>query len=122
MSADVTIPLPARSQNPFEAARLALVKRLLTMTVAAPYPNFPSPAHHEKVAAMIRMAAQEFDAWLAAIGSEVRGNAVTSISSGMFAGSFIGAVDGNETGVCEEQAEALREFASQRRSGSRGGW
>lgn len=122
MSADVTIPLPARSQNPFEAARLALVKRLLELKAPASYPSYPSPADHEGIAAHIREAAEIFDSWLAAIGSEVRGNAVTGIDSNLFSGSFMGAVDGNETYAAEMQGEALREYASQRRSGSRGGW
>lgn len=109
------------TQNPFEAARLSLINRLLTLKAPKAYPSFPSPADHEGIAAHIREAAEIFDGWLAAIGSEVRDNATTGISAGLFAGSFIGAVDGNETGACEEQAESLREFASERRH-ARGGW
>lgn len=109
-------PTPIRSQNPFEAARLALVKRLLELKAPASYPNFPSPADHEGIASHIREAAGIFDDWLAAIGAEVRDNATTSISAGLFAGSFIGAVDGNETYACESQGEALREYAAERRS------
>lgn len=121
MSADLATLSPQAStttrssSNPFEAARLALIKRLLTLKAPAAYPNFPQPADHEGTAQHIREAAQIFDGWLAAIGSEVRDNAVTSVSAGLFAGSFMGAVDGNETGACEEQASALIEYAIERR-------
>jgi hypothetical protein len=125
MSADTALtlppPAPAKSANPFETARLKLIKALLGMKAPNGYPNFPAPSDHETIAAHIRDAAQIFDEWLAAVGAEVRDNAVTSISAGLFAGSFTGAVDGNETGACEEQGEALREYASERRS-ARGGW
>lgn len=106
----------SQSQNPFKAAKAKLISDLLTLVVPKPYPSFPQPSDHEGIAAHIREAAAIFDSWLAAIGSEVRDNAVTSISKEMFSGSFIGAVDGNETGVCEEQGEVLREFAEDRRS------
>lgn len=110
---------PITKQNPFEAARLALISRLLSLKAPAAYPTFPSPDHHEGIAAHLREAAQIFDGWLAAIGSEVRDNAATSVDVCMFAGSFEAAIDGNETGVCEEQGEALREYASERRTSPR---
>jgi hypothetical protein len=103
-------------QNPFETARRKLIAALLAMKPPAAYPAFPSPSDHEGVAAHIREAAQIFDAWLAAIGSEVRDNAVTAIDSNLFSGSFMGAVDGNETYAAEMQGEALREYAEERRS------
>lgn len=109
------------SQNPFEAARLSLINSLITRLKAPKaYPAFPSPDDHLGVADHVRQGAEIFDEWLAAIGAEVRDNAVTQVSSGMFSGSFMGAVDGNETGVCEEQAEALRGYAEERRY-ARGG-
>lgn len=95
--------------NPFETARLALIKSLLAMKAPAAYPAYPSPADHEGVAAHIRDAAQIFDAWLAAIGSEVRDNAVTSIDLNLFSGSFLGAVDGNETWAAESAGISVRE-------------
>lgn len=98
------------SQNPFEAARLTLIKALLQMRTPKAYPCAPSPDDHEAVAAHIREAAQIFDVWLAAIGAEVRDNAVTYISAGLFAGSFTGAIDGNETFACEDAGQALREY------------
>lgn len=107
---------PLRSQNPFETARLKLVRAILEMKAPRAYPSFPSPDDHEGIASHIREAAIIFDDWLAQIGAEVRDNATTSIDRHMFAGSFTGAIDGNETGVCEEQAEALRGYAEERRS------
>ena len=112
-----------RSQNPFEAARLKLVQAILLMKAPAAYPSFPIPADHEGIAEHIREAARIFDDWLAAVGSQVRDNAVTSIDVNLFAGSFTGAIEGNETWVAEEQAEALRQHAAERRSeGSRRAW
>lgn len=107
MSADTAFP--PRSQNPFEAARLALVKRLLALKAPAAYPTFPSPSDHEGVASHIREAAQIFDEWLGAIGDEVRDNATGYVSKDLFAGSFLAAVDGNETWACELQGMNVAE-------------
>jgi hypothetical protein len=112
----------SKPQNPLQTATLALVKRLLQVETPDAYPAYPTPAHHEGVAGFIREVATICDEWLAAVGSEVRDNAVTSIDANLFSGSFLGAVDGNETGACEAQGEALREFASERRASRRGGW
>jgi hypothetical protein len=105
-----------RPQNPLQTATLALVKRLLQVEVPAAYPASPSPADHEGVANLIREVASIADEWLAAIGSEVRDNAVTAIDANLFSGSFLGAVDGNETWAAEMQGEALRGYAAERRS------
>lgn len=108
MSADLaSLSLSPRPQNPFETARLALVKRLLELKAPTAYPNFPSPADHEGIAGHIREAAEIFDSWLAAIGAEVRDNATTYIDSSLFAGSFTAAIDGNETYAVEQQGEFL---------------
>ena len=109
------------SQNPFEAARLSLINRLLTWKVPKAYPGFPSPSDHQSVARMVLEAAQEFDEWLADVGSVVRDNATGHISADLFSGSFTAAIDGNETYAIETQGEQLREYASERR-GARGGW
>jgi len=104
-----TLPAVPAKSNPIEAARLALIKRLLELKAPKAYPSFPSPGHHEGVAQHIRDAALIFDEWLAAVGHEVRDNSTVGIHFGLFAGSFTGAIDGNETGAVEEAAEALRE-------------
>jgi hypothetical protein len=99
----------ALSRNPLEVARSRLIRRLLELDV-------PKGFHPLTVAEHLRDAAAIFDEWLAAIGSEVRDNAVTSISSGLFSGSFSAAVDGNETYACETQSHAAREYADERRA------
>jgi hypothetical protein len=106
-------------QNPFKAAQAKLISDLLSQVVPSAYPSFPSPGDHAGIAAYIREAAQIFDGWLAAVGAEVRDNAVTSISKDLFAGSFEAAIDGNETYACESQGEALRDYASERRTSMR---
>lgn len=113
MSADIATITPPRSQNPFEAARLKLIAALLAMKAPAAYPSFPSPADHTAIADHLREAADIFDGWLAAIGSEVRDNASGHVSADLFAGSFTAAIDGNETWAIEQQGEQLVE---QRRS------
>jgi hypothetical protein len=106
MSADIT-PTPIRSQNPFEAARLKLIAALLAMKAPAAFPSFPSPYDHAGVADHLREAAAIFDDWLAAVGHQVRDNAVTYVSADLFSGSFTAAIDGNETYAVEQQAEFL---------------
>lgn len=121
MSELATLPQPTTTTNPLRPAMASLISGLLALALPR-YPADPSPSDHEGFAGHIRQAAQLFDDYLAAIGAEVRDNAVTSIDGHMFAGSFLGAVDGNETYACEEQAEALREFASERRAERRASW
>jgi hypothetical protein len=106
--------------KPLKAAMTTLVSELLGTSLPA-YPVYPQPSDHEGFAAHIRDVAVIFDRYLAAIGAEVRDNATTSIDAGLFAGSFTAAVDGNETWAAEQQASALRDFASERRH-ARGGW
>ena len=101
--------LPARSSNPFEAARLSLIQRLLKMPAPGAYPANPLPCDHESIADHIREAAAIFDEWLGTIGMHVRDNAATSIDPNLFCGSFTGAIEGNETYACEMQGVALRE-------------
>lgn len=106
MSTTLTQPRP---QNPFESARLKLIQALLSMKAPKAYPVFPTPAHHEGVAALIREVAGLADEWLAAVGSEVRDNATGAIDSHLFAGSFTAAIDGNETYACELAGMSVRE-------------
>lgn len=119
MSADLaTLPAPSlttKPSNPFETARLALIKQLLTLKAPSAYPSFPSPSDHNGIAQHIRDAAEIFDGWLSAIGAEVRDNAVTSISAGLFAGTFAASIS-DEAGSADEQGEALIEFAAERRA------
>lgn len=111
MSADLALATnnPVPTKNPFEAARLALIKALSGMKAPKAYPCAPQPSDHETIADHLREAAAIFDVWLAAVGAEVRDNTTRSVSAGLFSGSFVGAIDGNETFACDEAAEALRE-------------
>lgn len=110
MSADT-----AFTKNPFEAARLSLVKALTALKAPAAYPSFPSPDDHEGTAAHLREAAAIFDEWLAAVGHQVRENATTGVSSNLFNGSFAGAIEGNETWACEEAGIDVRWNGATRR-------
>lgn len=118
MSADTafttTLP-PALVRNPFEVARRKLVASLLALKAPAAYPAYPCPDDHEGIAAHLREAAAIFDEWLAAVGHEVRDNAATSISAGLFTGSFSGAIEGNETWACEEAGIDVRWNGATRR-------
>jgi hypothetical protein len=96
------------SQNPFERARLALIKRLLWMPAPSAYPTFPSPDDHMGVKDHILLAAELFDDYLAAIGAEVRDNANCAIDKDLFSGTVMRAIDGNETFALEEAALAVR--------------
>lgn len=108
MSADLAFATTP-SKNPFETARLSLIKRLLAMKAPKAYPLSPSPFDHEGVAAHLREAAAIFDEWLAAIGFQVADNAVCDIDMRVFEGAFTGGIDGNATFECMRAAETLLE-------------
>lgn len=110
------------TQNPFEAARLCLINRLLTLKAPKAIGSFATPFDFEAIKDHVLEATAIYDEWLAAIGSTVRDNATTHISAGLFSGTFTAAVDGNETYAVESQGEALKEFASERRSERRASW
>lgn len=97
------------SSNPFEAARLTLIKRLLTMTAPKAYPAFPKPIHHQTVACHIREAAAIFDEWLSAIGRQVAFNANGEVDRSVFTDAFTAAIDGNATYECDRIAENMVE-------------
>lgn len=116
MSADIAFA-PQASKNPFETARRKLIASLLAMKAPNAFPTFPVPSDHEGIAAHLREAASIFDEWLAAVGGQVRDNAVTAIDPNLFNGSFTAAIEGNETYACDEQARALiQERRSMRRA------
>jgi hypothetical protein len=83
--------------NPFETARLALIKRLLEMKAPKDYPIYPRNGDHQTIADHIRDAANIFDEWLYAIGREVADNSTNSVDMRLFTAAFLGAVDGNAT-------------------------
>jgi hypothetical protein len=96
-----------RPQNPFETARLALVRKILEMRAPPAMPTFPSPHNHLAVADHLRQAAAIFDEWLLAVGHEVRDNATIAIDADTFEGVFASAIDGNALYACEQASEAL---------------
>jgi hypothetical protein len=114
MSADLatlspTLPTVPAQSNPFEAMRLALIKRLLELKAPKAYPSFPSPGHHEGVAQHIRDAALIFDEWLAAVGFQVSDNATCNIDMRVFEDTFTAAIEGNATFEVDRAAESLLE-------------
>jgi hypothetical protein len=101
------VPSAIRPQNPFETARLALVRKILEMRAPPAMPTFPSPHNHLAVADHLRQAAAIFDEWLLAVGHEVRDNATIAIDADTFEGVFASAIDGNALYACEQASEAL---------------
>lgn len=105
----MTAPTPITKQNPLKGAQARMISELLAIAV-------PSPSDPAGIAKLITEVAQTLDGWLGAIGSEVRDTAVTSIGSHLFNGTFFAAVDGNEIyAACEQQVEAARDDAEERR-------
>jgi hypothetical protein len=94
------------TQNPFKAARLALIQRLLAL---------PVPEAIGDVADHLKDAANIFDQWLYAVGSGVADSVPADVDMRSFQGAFLGAVDGNAT----YEVECAMEAASRRRSFAR---
>lgn len=94
------------TQNPFEAARDALIQRLLSLAV---------PQAIGEVSDHLKDAANVFDQWLYAVGSGVADSVSTDVDMRQFQGAFLGAVDGNAT----YEVECVQEAASRRRSFAR---
>jgi hypothetical protein len=94
------------TQNPFEAARSALIDRILAL---------PIPQAIGEVSDHLRDAANVFDQWLYAVGSGVSDQVMVDVDMRQFQGAFVGAVDGNAT----YEVECVMEAASRRRSFAR---
>lgn len=92
--------------NPFEAARSALITRLLAL---------PVPAAIGEVSDHLREAANIFDQWLYAVGSGVADHVTVDVDMRTFQGTFLGAVDGNAI----YEVECVMANASRRRSFAR---
>ncbi|QPF81629.1 hypothetical protein IC762_17535 [Bradyrhizobium genosp. L] len=88
-------------RNPFEAARSALIRRLVEMEVPRELSLRPRRDEFAHLADHIRDAANLFDEWLFAIGAEVAENANRAVDLRLFSGAFLGAVDGNATHATE---------------------
>ena len=93
--------------NPFEAARAALIQRLLSLRV---------PEAIGEVSEHLTETANVFDQWLYAVGSGVAEHVTVDVDMRQFSGGhFLGAVDGNAT----YEVECVLEAASRRRSFAR---
>ena len=93
------------TQNPFEAARAALIQRLLSLRV---------PEAIGEVSEHLTETANVFDQWLYAVGSGVADHVTVDVDMRQFQGAFLGAVDGNATWEVDcvvEQAGRRRSFA-----------
>jgi hypothetical protein len=98
-----------RSDNPFEAARLALIDRLAALQAPRGLATFPLPADFRHLADHIREAAGLFDEWLAVIGHQVNVSAPGGVDMRVFEDAFSAAVEGNATFVVEQVAEDMIE-------------
>jgi len=96
------------SFNPFERARLALIKRLLELKAPKAYPTFPSPDDHLSIKDHLLLVGEIVDEYLATVGSEIRDNANCAIDKDLFNGTFMRAIDGNETFALDEAAQTVR--------------
>lgn len=112
-------PLPARSSNPFEAARLKLIAGPLALKAPAAYPSYPLPSDHEGVLSHLREVVAIVDEWHNALGFQLSDNAVTAVDMRSFEGAFSGAIEDNATWQFEREAETLREYSAERRASRR---
>lgn len=101
---------PARSDNPFQIAKLNLIASLARL----PVPTLsvtPDPEQFEDVSDFIRSIASYGDVCMRAIGKEVKSNATVNIDLNAFESPFTDAVDGNATFECARAGDAFREDA-----------
>jgi hypothetical protein len=89
------------TQNPFEAARAALIARLNAL---------PVPSAIGEVSDHLRDAANIFDQWLYSVGSGVADAVMTDVDMRSFQGAFLGAVDGNATYEVECVLESVDRY------------
>src|SRR6516225_3603644 len=95
--------------NPFEAAKAALIARLNKLAA-------PSASAIGDAADHIRDAANIFDEWLYAVGSQVADRSFNDVDMRSFQGAFLGAVDGNATYEVEVACEPVRRSLMRRAS------
>lgn len=100
---------PIRPQNPFETARLALVKKLLAVKAPGSFSVFPVPQEFTGIIDHMREVAGIVDEWCAAIGHEVADNSSSRVDIDLFRSPMTDAIDGNAMWEIEKQAEAAIE-------------
>jgi hypothetical protein len=99
----------ASPSNPFETARLALIKRLLEMKAPKAFVSFPQPGDFQVIADHVRDASAIFDEWIASIGFQVADNAPNDVDMRVFEDTFTAAIEGNATHEIEQVAELMIE-------------
>jgi hypothetical protein len=104
---------PIRPANPFETARLALIKKLLEVKAPGRFSVFPIPAEFTSVVDHMREVATIVDEWCAAIGHVVEDNSSSRVDIALFRSPMTDAIDGNAMWEVEKQAEALIEDCAQ---------
>lgn len=100
---------PIRPANPFEAARLALIKKLLEIKSPGSFSIFPIPCEFTAVHHHVSEVTAICNEWLSAIGHEVADNSSSRVDIDLFRTAFSDAVDGMALWEIEKQAEALIE-------------
>lgn len=104
----ITDPVIIRTSNPFEAARLQLVKRLLALRAPAALGVNPHPVDVEAVAQHVRDVTNILDDWLSDTGAEVK-LVAPDLDMRDFTDAFSATIDGNATFLIEEVANEMRD-------------
>lgn len=100
-----------RSANPFEAARLSLIQRLLQIKAPKAFGPFPLATDFLAVRDHLVDMVEAFDDWCETIGFRVQENTTCeAFDISCFNNTFSAAVDGNATFILEECAEDVREM------------
>jgi hypothetical protein len=98
---------PDRVNNPFEAARRDLLKRIAEASVPAPYGSWPEPEDHEAVKDHIRDFSVYFDEWLMKMYQQVQSNSAHNVDRNVFDGAYVSAVEGLAMYEVQAQGEML---------------
>lgn len=109
ISPDSPLATTSRSSNPFEAARLSLIKRLLQLKAPKAFGAFPLASDFLAVRDHLVDAVEAFDEFIENIGFQVQENTTCeAFDIRCFNDTFSAAVDGNAIFILEECAEDVR--------------
>lgn len=108
-----------RSSNPFEAARLTLIQRLLQIRAPKPIGAFALPSDFLAIRDHIVDAVEAFDDWIESIGFQVQENSPRDIDMRLFEDTFSAAVHGNALFELEELADETRDAQADAARGRR---
>jgi hypothetical protein len=115
MTDQTTIPgeftrMEISKTNPIETAHKALIVALGKMLVDRKVPKLnvcPTAAEFRDVKEYVADVAKAADAWLQAVGSEARSNAIARFDEGVFQTAFTDAVVGYSLYELESEAEEI---------------